>query len=131
MTTHRAACSCGKLVITCDGDPVRVSVCHCLACQRRTGSAFGVQARYPRDRVEGLEHGKPYTRVADSGNQVTFRFCPECGSTVAWELHALPGFVAIAVGALADPTFVAPKISIYEARRFPWVEIGGEVEHLD
>ena len=52
MTTRHAACSCGALKLTTTGEPIRVSVCHCLACQRRTGSAFGYQARFPRDRVE-------------------------------------------------------------------------------
>lgn len=37
-----AACSCGSLAITTTGEPRRVSACHCLACQKRTGSAFGV-----------------------------------------------------------------------------------------
>ncbi|MGH2892702.1 MAG: GFA family protein, partial [Solirubrobacteraceae bacterium] len=47
MATREAACSCGQLTVQVSGDPVRVSVCHCLACQRRTGSAFGYQARWP------------------------------------------------------------------------------------
>ena len=46
MTTRDASCSCGQLHLTCEGEPVRISVCHCLACQQRTGSAFGVQARH-------------------------------------------------------------------------------------
>lgn len=47
MTTRTASCSCGQLQIEVQGEPVRVSVCHCLACQRRTGSLFGEQARFP------------------------------------------------------------------------------------
>jgi len=46
MTTKRqAACSCGKLSAAAEGDPIRISICHCHACQRRTGSVFGAQAR--------------------------------------------------------------------------------------
>ena len=51
MTEHRASCRCGKLTAVATGDPVRVSVCHCRNCQKRTGSAFAVQARWPGDRV--------------------------------------------------------------------------------
>lgn len=51
MTTRRATCTCGQLGVDCEGDPVRVSVCHCLPCQQRTGSAFGVQARFARAQV--------------------------------------------------------------------------------
>src|SRR3954469_24991706 len=106
MTTRRAACTCGELHLTIEGDPVRVSMCHCLACQQRTGSAFGVQARFNRDQVSGLPgRSARFTRTGDSGSSITFYFCPSCGSTVFWEPAGMPGFVAVAVGAFADPTF--------------------------
>ena len=54
MTTRRASCSCGQLHLTCEGEPVRISMCHCLACQQRTGSVFGVQARFRRDQVTAI-----------------------------------------------------------------------------
>ena len=52
MRDRRASCSCGQLQLTVRGDPVLVAACHCLECQRRTGSAFGVQAFYPQEQVE-------------------------------------------------------------------------------
>ena len=51
MTTRRAMCSCGKVQVACDGDPVRVSMCHCLECQRRTGSVFSSQAWFSREQT--------------------------------------------------------------------------------
>ncbi len=51
MTSRIASCSCGQLRATCQGEPVRISICHCLECQKRTGSVFAVQARYPRESV--------------------------------------------------------------------------------
>jgi hypothetical protein len=55
MTTREATCHCGQLRLTVEGEPFNVSICSCLACQRRTGSAFGMQAGYKADqvRVEG------------------------------------------------------------------------------
>jgi hypothetical protein len=132
MTKRRASCACGRLSVTCEGDPVRVSICHCLACQQRTGSAFGVQARFAREQVQVDGNATEFVRVGDSGGRATFRFCPTCGSTVCWELDGLPGFVAVAVGAFADPGFPSPKVSIYEARKHAWAlspEL--DVEHLD
>jgi hypothetical protein len=132
MTKRRASCACGRLGVTCEGDPVRVSICHCLACQQRTGSAFGVQARFAREQVQIEGDATEFVRVGDSGGRATFRFCPTCGSTVLWELDGLPGFVAVAVGAFADPGFPSPKVSIYEARQHSWAlspEL--DVEHLD
>jgi hypothetical protein len=124
MIQRRASCSCGQLAIVCAGEPVRVSLCHCLACQRRTGSAFGVQARFPRAQVTAFEgRASTYERTGDSGGRATFRFCPECGSTVYWELDGLPDYIAVAVGAFADPTFPAPAVAVYETRRHAWAAL--------
>lgn len=121
--TRRATCSCGQLQLTCRGEPVRISVCHCFSCQQRTGSAFGAQARFARDDVTVEGNSTPYTRVADSGNSATFHFCPRCGSTVYWEMAAVEGFLAVALGAFTDPSFPEPRVSVYEARRHPWVQV--------
>jgi hypothetical protein len=131
MTERRAACSCGKLALTCTGEPVRISICHCLECQRRTGSVYGVQARFPRDAVTVEGSSTPFTRVGDSGGRITLHFCPECGSTVYWEMDGLPDFVAVAVGSFADPAFPPPTVSVYEARRHGWALPRLPLEHLD
>jgi hypothetical protein len=132
MTTRRASCCCGQLRVSTEGEPVRISMCHCLSCQQRTGSAFGVQARFARERVTIEGRSTEYVRTGDSGGRATFHFCPACGSTVYWELDGLPGFVGVAVGAFADPGFPPPKVSIYEARRHPWAAMPSlDVEHID
>jgi hypothetical protein len=131
MTTRRAACSCGQLHLTTEGEPLRVSMCHCLACQRRTGSTYGAQARFPREKVSVEGRSTPYLRVGDSGGRATFHFCPDCGSTVHYHLDGMPDMIAIPVGAFADPTFPAPRVSVYEARRHAWVGIPEDAEHID
>lgn len=124
-------CACGQLVVTTEGEPVRVSMCHCLDCQRRTGSTFGAQARFPDDRVRVSGRASEWSRIADSGNRITFHFCPTCGSTVYYRLDRLPGFTVVALGAFADPTFPAPTMSVYEARKHVWTGIPDGAEHLD
>lgn len=106
-------------------------MCHCLACQRRTGSVFGVQARFPRERVELEGRSSSWTRVGDSGQPCTYHFCPDCGAIVHYHLEMAPDLIAIPIGAFADPTFPAPKFSVYEARQHPWVVVPEGVEHHD
>jgi len=133
MTTRRAECSCGQLAAICTGEPVRVSVCHCLACKRRTGSAFSNNARFRDEDVAIEGHAKEYTRISDAGSKVTYSFCPECGTTVHYRIDAQPGLTAIPVGAFADLDFPAPFLSYYHnSRRYPWVGIGAEpLERFD
>lgn len=130
MTIRRAACCCGRLTLTVEGEPLRISICHCLECQRRTGSAFGVQARFRRGAVAVEGQSTPHTRAGDSGNRITFHFCPRCGSTVYYELDHDPDEVGVPVGAFADPEFPPPTLSFYESRRHPWVRMPEDVEHL-
>ena len=129
--TRTATCSCGQLRVTCEGEPVRVSMCHCLACQKRTGSTFGAQARWPRDKVTIEGVSTQYVRVADSGKRLTFQFCPMCGSTVYYRINDVPNVIAVAVGAFADPNFPAPKFSVYESRKHAWSGIPLDAEHFD
>ena len=77
---------------------------------------------------------RQWVRTADSGQNVTFSFCPTCGTTLFWVLEALPGSVAVALGGFAGhdtAPLAPPTVSIYEARQYDWLAITGEVEHLD
>lgn len=103
--TRLATCDCRQLRATCAEEPTVVSLCHCLACQRRTGSAFGIAAFFRRADVAVEGESRAYTRAADSGHAVTFHFCPNCGGTDFWEPERKPDMVAVAVGAFADPAF--------------------------
>jgi hypothetical protein len=135
MTAHTASCRCGQLRATVTGEPVRVSVCHCLNCKKRSGSAFAVQARWPSAQVQIAGESKTFVKVADSGNRASFHFCPECGSDVYFEIDGkfndkFNDLVAIPLGAFDDPHFAAPGFSVWEERKHDWVDVVGEVEHL-
>jgi hypothetical protein len=105
-------------------------MCHCLACQRRTGSAFGMQARWAEDRVQTVGRYTEYTRTSDFGEDRTFRFCPDCGATVFWTTENWPG-IAVPIGAFADPSFPQPTVSVWESRKYPWLSLPGGMEHED
>jgi hypothetical protein len=127
MAMREAACSCGQLRLVAEGDPLRISVCHCLACQRRTGSAFGYQARFPRERVTVHGQAREYVRISDEGEPRTFSFCPDCGATVFY-VAGPPDQIAVPVGAFADPAFPEPRVSVWESRRHDWVTMPEGVE---
>jgi len=129
-SARTASCSCGQLTAIASGEPVRVSICHCLACQRRTGSVFGAQARFRRECVEIKGSSSTYVRVGDAGGRITFHFCPICGSTVHYAIAGREEHVAIPVGAFADPGFPEPAFSVYEDRKHGWVSVPPHIEPL-
>ncbi len=122
-----ARCSCGACQISVAGRPLRVSVCHCQACQRRTGSAIGVQARFALADLTPQGEFKRYIRQAESGNQVLFYFCPECGATLYYQFQDQPEFASIPVGAFADPNFPLPRYSVYHEHQYPWLQLAASI----
>jgi hypothetical protein len=124
MPSRTASCSCGQLRIELHGALLGTGICHCLNCQRRTGSVFAALAGFaPPYTVTGT--ATEYDFTGDQGSRYTFRFCPICGSTV---FHTAAGAdataeVLVAVGAFADPSFPPPGDSVYDCRRHAWVQL--------
>ena len=104
-----------------------------LDCQKRTGSAFSAQARWPEGQVLIEGASKSWAHTADSGNRITHHFCAECGSTVHYRIEGkFDGLVAIPLGAFDDPYFLVPNFSVWEGRKHGWVGIlGDDIEHMD
>ncbi|WP_374539069.1 GFA family protein [Chitinimonas taiwanensis] len=130
MNIRIAACSCGQLQATVQGEPIKVSICHCFACQRRTGSVFGAQARFAQTQVSVVGTATEFVRVGDAGSHGRFRFCPSCGATVYYTVDERPGFVIVPVGAFAEPSFPKPTFSVYEERMHNWVGLPTNIEHM-
>ncbi len=125
-----AKCQCGAVRITCEGAPIRISVCHCLACKQRSGSAFAVQARWPSLAVTLKGDTREFVRIADSGTKVFQYFCPACGTGTHYQNEGARDVVAIPVGLFTDKDFPPPRFSVFESRKCDWVDIlGDEIEH--
>jgi len=77
-----ALCHCGSLRVIAAGKPNRVYVCHCVPCQRRTGAIMHSGAIFLKNQVRIEGASKVYARNADSGYEVRFHFCPNCGSNI-------------------------------------------------
>ena len=98
-------------------------VAPCVNVGRASAVLFGNQARFRREQVTFTGKATTWNRTAESGNVVTFHFCPTCGSTVYWESESFPGYVIVAIENFADPNFPAPTVSVWEESRHPWVSL--------
>ncbi|MET3653227.1 GFA family protein [Dyella japonica] len=107
-----------------------MGVCHCLACQQRTGGVFAAIAAYDAPyTVTG--NATEFVRTGDHGSQFRFRFCPICGSNVFHTEEGVEGRVSVAVGAFADPSFPPPQDSVYDSRRHAWVQLPENITRYD
>jgi len=132
MESRTASCHCGDVELRCHGRPRKISMCHCLDCQRRTGSAFSVAVFYQRDMI-AVQRGttNSFERNSASGFSVKFHFCVRCGSNVYWEPRHMLNIVGVALGAFADPTFAQPTQSVWTRDKHVWLVIPDDITEFE
>ena len=114
-------CLCGAVRYESSGEPVFSLLCHCRDCQRNNGTAYTAAVRVPAAGFR-VTKGEPklYIKTADSGNQVSRVFCPECGSPLFLRVSTRPDLVGIRVGTLDDPSWFRPEADIFVRSAQPW-----------
>jgi hypothetical protein len=128
MPQIAGGCLCGKVRYTASGDPAFVGVCHCTDCQKFTGSAFGVIVGVPKSALSIQGKLATYSKAADSGGTTERKFCPECGSSIADEVAAMPDIIMLGAGTLDDASWVKPGMQIFCDSAQPWVQLQGEMK---
>ena len=119
--TREGGCSCGEVRYRLTSDPLFVHCCHCLNCQRQTGSAFVVNLLIEADRVELLAGDpQPVEAPRDDGSAQTIFRCPTCGVAV-FSTYGHPGVRFVRGGTLDVPSSVSPDVHIYTRSKLPWV----------
>jgi hypothetical protein len=132
MSVEReGGCACGEIRYRLASDPLFVHCCHCLNCQRQTGSAFVINLLIEADRME-LAAGEP-VRVDvprdDGSTQQIFR-CPSCQVAV-FSLYGRPHVRFVRGGTLDDPTGIEPDVHIYTKSKVSWVTLPDSVPAFD
>ena len=125
-------CACGRVKYHVTGEPLRQAICYCSECQKRTGSAFGVQAWFPAEAVE-ITEGKTrvFKRTADSGNWIKFHFCENCGTTLMWDAQVFPEGRCIAAGTLDDSDWIEPHVQTFKSSRQNWTPVYEHIAAMD
>lgn len=104
---HGGGCVCGAIRFTATGEPLRVTICHCTWCQRRTGTAFGTEVVFESGQVTLRGEAARYRHLSDqSGRWLDLEFCPRCGTNLGFTLEAAPGLRTLPAGAFDDPSWI-------------------------
>jgi hypothetical protein len=124
MTVEReGGCACGAVRYRLRSEPLFVHCCHCLNCQRQTGSAFVVNLLIEADRVELLAGDpEPVDVPRDHGSAQRILRCPSCQVAVYSE-YGHPGVRFVRGGTLDDPTEITPDVHIYTRSKVGWVTL--------
>jgi hypothetical protein len=120
-------CSCGAVRYRLAPEPLVTHCCHCLNCQRQTGSAFVINLVLEADRVEVLEgEPQPVDLPRDDGSVQRIYRCPQCQVAIFSE-YGGPALRFVRGGTLDEPSEAAPDVHIYTRSKVPWVTLPDSV----
>ena len=128
---YTGGCQCGSVSYVVTAEPISVSACHCTECQRQSGSAFAMSMPVKKDSLTVTGPTKQFTRVADSGNEVTGVFCPECGVRIYHVLRSAPDVASIKPGTLDDTSWLRPSAFIWMRSAQGWVSVPDDVKAIE
>ena len=125
-------CGCGEVRFRLTGSPMFVHCCHCLDCQRQTGSGFVLNAIYELNRIELLSGDlEPVTVPTDSGRPHDIYRCKTC-RTALWSDYGRRSRARfVRVGTLEDPSALSPDVHIFTRSKLPWIGLPPEVPAFD
>jgi hypothetical protein len=122
MSVSEGGCSCGEVRYRLTADPLIVHCCHCLNCQRQTGSAFVINLVIETDCVEVVQGSPQRVDVPrDEGVQPIYR-CSTCQVALFSE-YSRPWLRFVRAGTLDDPSAVAPDVHIFTRSKLDWVTL--------
>jgi hypothetical protein len=128
---REGGCACGAVRYRLASDPLFTHCCHCLNCQRQTGSAFVINLLIEADRVELLaEEPQPVDVPRDDGSVQRIFRCPACQVAVFSE-YGRPEVRFVRGGTLDEPSSVEPDVHIYTRSKLSWVTLPEKTPAFD
>jgi hypothetical protein len=137
LAERNGGCVCGSIRFKATGEPLRVTLCHCTWCQRRTGTAFGTEVVFEEAQVaiSGSEVGRYRHRSDESGRWLDIEFCRRCGANLGFTLEAAPGLRTLPAGAFDDPSWIRPEDitfrHVFLRSRRSWSDLSPRVEQYE
>ncbi len=123
-------CLCGQVTFRVTGDPVTSRVCWCRDCQHIAGNGT-VNAIFPASAVSIEGRLAEFRKIADSGNELRRRFCPDCGCHLFAVSSARPQLMVLRLGTLDDPSSIRPSVNIWTASAPAWACMDPDLEHVE
>jgi hypothetical protein len=125
--TWDGGCACGAVRYRLTSDPLFTHCCHCLNCQRQTGSAFVINLLIEADRVELLgEAPQPVDVPRDDGTRQRIFRCATC-QVALFSRYGRPEVSFVRAGTLDQPSWITPDVHIFTRTKLPWVTLPDSV----
>jgi len=130
MSERTGGCLCGQVRYSLSAEPVASRICWCRDCQHIAGNGT-VNAIFPSESIAITGETQAYVSSAESGNQITRRFCPQCGSHLFADSSGRAGFTVVRIGTLDDPSSVKPAMNIWSTSAPSWACLDTELQSAE
>jgi hypothetical protein len=120
---YSGSCACGAVKLEIAGEPQATRQCWCHQCQQLACGGPTNNAIFKAEDVHITGNLGSSAWVADSGNTLTFYFCPACGTQIYGQSSARLHLKTVRFGVLDQPHGLKPQIAIWTLDAPDWARI--------
>lgn len=110
-------CYCGRIRYEAEHAPFHETVCHCGICRRISGAPMVGWFSVP---IKGFRFTEGQPKEYRSSRHATRTFCPNCGSPLTCQFHAVSKEIDLTIGSLDEPQSIVPKEQVWVSKRLGW-----------
>ena len=118
--TLTGGCLCGAVRYKVSADFIFSGKCYCEDCRKTSGSGHGSVYAVPEQAVSVTGKLTEFTKAGGSGQSITRRFCPVCGSRISSMAAVMPGVMMLTASSLDEPETFVSQMSIFTSRAPSW-----------
>ncbi|RFC35813.1 MAG: hypothetical protein DID90_2727554314 [Candidatus Nitrotoga sp. LAW] len=130
MSERAGSCLCGEVTYKVSSDPIAARICWCKDCQKLSANGTA-NILVLTDSITSTGKLSEFQKTADSGNIITRKFCPKCGTHVYANSSVRPQFTVIRAGTLSDPSSITPTMNIWNSSAPSWACLNASLEQVD
>ena len=124
---RQGGCLCGQVRYEVSGDPLAVVLCHCINCQKQSGSTFSFNIIGQSDQISLQGNVSTYVDQNDSGDPVKRNFCGNCGSPIYSEILTQGNLIAVKIGTLDDTRDLEPQSQVWCISKQNWLSLNSDL----
>jgi len=129
MAERNGKCLCGAVTFKLKAEPLAARICWCRDCQHLAANGT-VNVLVATEALEVSGNVASYTKTADSGNQISRQFCPNCGTQLFGLSSGRPQFRVVRAGNLDEPSSIKPTTNIWTASAPAWACLDSSLENI-
>lgn len=124
-------CLCRSVRYTAAAEPIATRICWCRLCQYLGAGSGTVNVCFPTKAVTIQGQLRDFVSLADSGNRMHRRFCPNCGTALFSEAEARPHLLFVRAGTLDDPELAKPQMTIWTKQAPGWACFDADLPQVE